>query len=49
MENTGYQLMDITDMNRSPKHGVLWLCELAFIRKDGAPIRNVISYERLKG
>ena len=23
MEKAGYQLMDITDMNRSPKHGVL--------------------------
>jgi FkbM family methyltransferase len=45
MEKAGYQLMDITDMNRSPKHGVLWLCELAFIRKDSQLIRNVLSYE----
>jgi hypothetical protein len=37
--------MDITDMNRSPKHGVLWLCELAFIRKDSPLIRNLLSYE----
>jgi hypothetical protein len=22
--------MDITDLNRSPKYGVLWFCELAF-------------------
>jgi hypothetical protein len=30
MVKAGYNLMDITDLNRSPKHGVLWLCELAF-------------------
>jgi hypothetical protein len=30
MANAGYRLIDITDLNRSPKHGVLWLCELAF-------------------
>jgi hypothetical protein len=41
MEKTGYQLMDITDMC-SPKHGILLLGELAFIRKDRI-------YERLKG
>ena len=32
MAKAGYHLMDITDLNRSPKHGVLWLCELAFLR-----------------
>ena len=32
MANTGYRLVDITDLNRSPKHNVLWLCELAFLR-----------------
>jgi hypothetical protein len=24
--------MDITDLNRSPKYGVLWLCELELVR-----------------
>jgi hypothetical protein len=33
MDETGYRLMDITDLNRSPKHGVLCLCEVAFVRK----------------
>ena len=33
MDNAGYRLADVTDMNRSPKFGVLWLCELAFLRK----------------
>jgi FkbM family methyltransferase len=31
MANAGYRLMDITDLNRSPKHGILWLCELVFL------------------
>jgi FkbM family methyltransferase len=45
MRNAGYRLMDITDLNRSPKHGVLWLCELAFLR-NGCPLLNDIkSYE----
>jgi FkbM family methyltransferase len=34
MAAAGYRLFDITDLNRSPKHKVLWLCELAFIRND---------------
>ena len=45
MANAGYRLIDITDLNRSPKHGVLWLCELAFLR-DASPLLNAItSYE----
>lgn len=32
MAEAGYRLIDITDLNRSPTHGVLWLCELAFLR-----------------
>jgi FkbM family methyltransferase len=42
MANTGYRLLDITDMNRSPKHGVLWLCELAFLR-NGSPLFDAAS------
>ena len=37
MVEAGYNLMDITDLNRSPKYGVLWLCELAFLRV-GSPL-----------
>ena len=45
MAAAGYRLIDITDLNRSPRHGVLWLCELAFLR-DGSPLlNNVTSYE----
>jgi FkbM family methyltransferase len=45
MANAGYRLIDITDLNRSPKHGVLWLCELAFLRNGCALLNNVTSYE----
>jgi hypothetical protein len=39
------RLIDITDLNRSPRHGVLWLTELAFLR-NGSPLLNAItSYE----
>jgi FkbM family methyltransferase len=33
MYRYGYRLIDITDVNRGPTHGVLWLCEFAFLRK----------------
>jgi FkbM family methyltransferase len=45
MANAGYRLIDITDLNRSPKYGVLWLCELAFLRRDSPLLAEVISYE----
>lgn len=31
MAKAGYRLIDITDLNRSPRHGVLCLCELVFL------------------
>lgn len=42
MTNYGYRMIDVTDLNRSPKHGVLWLAELAFMR-DGCPLLAKIS------
>ena len=45
MDNAGYRLIDITDLNRSPKHGVLWLCELAFLRKSSTLLHSATSYE----
>ena len=45
MANAGYRLIDITDLARSPKHGVLWLCELAFLRKASSLLNEVKSYE----
>jgi len=45
MENFGYRLIDITELNRSPKHGVLWLTELAFLRTSSPLLASVTSYE----
>lgn len=45
MAEAGYRLVDITDLNRSPRHGVLWVCELAFLRNGCALLGGVTSYE----
>jgi FkbM family methyltransferase len=45
MANAGYRLIDVTDLNRSPKHGVLWVCELAFLRNGSALLSEAHSYE----
>jgi len=45
MEYLGYRLVDITELNRSPKHGVLWLTELAFLRTSNPLLASVTSYE----
>jgi FkbM family methyltransferase len=45
MENLDYRLVDITELNRSPKHGVLWLTELAFLRKSSPMLAAVTSYD----
>jgi FkbM family methyltransferase len=44
MEQAGYHAVDITDINRSPKYGVLWLCELAFLR-NGSLLFDGVTYE----
>jgi hypothetical protein len=45
MARAGYHIIDITDLNRSPKHNVLWLCEIALLRNDSALFRGIDSYE----
>lgn len=45
MGEAGYRLMDITDINRSRKHGLLWLCELAFIRNDSSLLHGITAYD----
>jgi FkbM family methyltransferase len=45
MAGAGYRLVDITDLNRSPRHGVLWVCELAFLRHGCALFDAANSYE----
>jgi len=45
MTEHGYRLMDITELNRSPKDNLLWLTELVFLR-DGSPLlARATSYE----
>jgi FkbM family methyltransferase len=45
MVENDYRLIDITDINRSPKDNVLWLTELAFLR-NGCPLLSTAnSYE----
>lgn len=45
MDALNYQVFDFTDLNRSPKHGVLWLCEMAFLRKGSHLFDAVDAYE----
>lgn len=45
MADAEYRLIDITDLTRSPKYGVLWLCELAFLRNDSPLLERVTAYE----
>ena len=45
MASAGYRLIDITDLERSPRHGVLWLCELAFLRKESPLLDRADSFE----
>lgn len=36
MDSKGYKLFDFTDLNRPFRSKILWLVELAFVKKDGA-------------
>jgi hypothetical protein len=41
----GYRLIDITEINRSPKDNVLWLTELAFLRNGSSLFHAVTAYD----
>ena len=43
MENLGFILFDITDLNRPFSNKVLWLCEFVFIKKNGKLDKNYAS------
>jgi FkbM family methyltransferase len=45
MAEHGYRLIDITEINRSPKDNALWLTELAFLRNGSSLLSAAISYE----
>lgn len=44
MDGHGYRLIDITDVNRSPNHGLLWLCEFAFLLKSSTRLDRASKY-----
>jgi len=45
MDEAGYKVVDITDIIRSPRYGVLWLCELAFLRNASPLFDSATTYE----
>jgi FkbM family methyltransferase len=45
MLERGYRLIDITEINRSPKYNVLWLTELVFLRQGSPLLAAANSYE----
>lgn len=44
MDELGFRLFDITDLNRTPERGVLWLIEAVFVRKDIPLAKQVQVY-----
>src|SRR5215813_6945856 len=44
MDRYGYRLIDITDLNRSPAHKVLWLSEFAFLLKSSRLLTGASRY-----
>lgn len=44
MDQNGYRLFDLTDLNRTMKHNALWLVELVFIKKGGFIDNKINSY-----
>lgn len=44
MDENGYRLMDITDINRTTKQNALWLAELVFLKKNSRMDNLIISY-----
>jgi FkbM family methyltransferase len=45
MSHAGYHAIDIPSLNRSPKYGVLWLCDLAFLRNNSPLLAEINSFE----
>lgn len=44
MDTRGFQLFDITDLNRTPSLGGLWNVELAFAKKGGVLVDSISQY-----
>ena len=45
MDQAGYKVVDITDIIRSPRYGVLWLCELVFLRNASPLFDSATTYD----
>jgi FkbM family methyltransferase len=45
MADAGYRFVDVTYLDRSPKFGVLWLCEFAFLSDSCALLDQANCYE----
>jgi len=45
MWDHGYRVADFTGLNHSPKHGVLWLSEVAFVKESSPMWSKLDSYE----
>jgi FkbM family methyltransferase len=45
MADAGYRFIDITYIDRSPKSGVLWLCEFAFLRNSCSLLDAAANYD----
>jgi FkbM family methyltransferase len=43
MNELGYQPFDITDLNYSPRQGILWLVEIVFVRNGGVVMSKTSS------
>jgi hypothetical protein len=44
MDTKGFQLFDITYLNRTPSLGGLWNVELAFAKKEGKLVESISQY-----
>lgn len=45
MNDAGYRMIDMTDINVSPRHKLTWVCEFAFIRNQSHLLDSITSYE----
>jgi FkbM family methyltransferase len=45
MNSMGYDMVDITDLNYSPKFNVLWTMEMVFLRKGSNLLEAAVSYD----
>jgi FkbM family methyltransferase len=45
MKSRGFVVFDITELNRTPSKGALWLVEIAFVKANGNIDRQINAYE----